>query len=57
MVYEIGWWFEDPTLQAYRNYKGTDTTNPFVTEMVNICAKSIEDDGVDAVVLGCGSIK
>lgn len=44
-------------LQAYRNYKATGTMNPFVAEMVNICVKSIEDDGVDVIVLGCGSIK
>jgi allantoin racemase len=44
-------------LEAYRNYKATSTMNPFATEMVNICMKSIEEDGIDVIVLGCGSIR
>ena len=48
---------ESEAIEAYRDYKATGRINHFITEMVNICVKSIEEDGVDVIVLVCGGIK
>jgi Asp/Glu/hydantoin racemase len=44
-------------LEAYDDYKETGQTNPFITEMVEICEQSLEKDNVDVFVIGCGGIK
>lgn len=45
------------SIGAYRDYKATGKISHFITEVVNICVKSIEEDGVDVIVLGCGGLK
>jgi allantoin racemase len=44
-------------LNAYEDYKATGKINPFISEMIDICVKSIKEDDVDVIVFGCGGIK
>lgn len=45
------------SMEAYKDYKATGKINQFITEVVNVCVKSIEEDGIDVIVLGCGGLK
>ena len=44
-------------LQAYEEYKTRGAINAFITEVIDICVKSIEEDDVDVFVFGTGAIK
>jgi allantoin racemase len=43
--------------KAYQDYKATGKLTPFMTELLDICEKSIKEDDVDVVVFGCGAVK
>ena len=44
-------------LQAYEEYKASGKLNTFITEVIDICVKSIEEDDVDVFVFGTGALK
>lgn len=44
------------SIKAYEEYKVSKKISPFIAEMREISIKSIEEDDVDVIVLGCGGI-
>lgn len=42
---------------AFAAYTATGQISPFINEMADIYAKSIEEDATDVIVFGCGALK
>jgi allantoin racemase len=43
-------------IQSYQEYIEKGTISPFISEMTDLCVKSIRDDDADIIVLGCGGV-
>jgi allantoin racemase len=43
-------------IQAYQDYRDTRNVSPFIGEILDICVKSVKEDDVDMIVLGCGGL-